>query len=398
MLAIEIETLSRTFEDTLDLDAPSAGDAMRIMAGLCGFGRLRTRDGAQRALNEISLTVKRGHAVCIAGPSGSGKTTLLRILSGALPPTSGRVTLRGQVAHLLSAGENLDSQCSVLENIERDARLRGIVGEARARFKQEVLAFSGLAPKFHEIDVQRLSTGMRLRLSVALALKSGADILIIDDVLAVGDIAFQHQCADAMATFKRNGGTIVMATSDHELVERIADHVVEMRGGELLENRAIATAASGNGFGYHWDIQNRPYRNDVLAIQNVEASLAHIEDEHFFNVSIALAPIKLGLSVRPSVDVFSGRTQLFRTLCPDAHVLDRECTLTVRLPLSLLPAGAYRLRVNASSVDADVTHPLKFDDAILLEVTASENAHSDLDTGLLTPRLDWAVSEAAARP
>ncbi len=397
MLAIETENLSRAFEEGFDLDAASAGEAMRIMAMLCGLGGKRRR-ATESALNQVSLSVKRGEAVCIAGPSGSGKTTLLRILSGALPPTSGRVTLRGDVAHLLSAGANLDSQCSVLENIERDARLRGISGNAKARFRDEVLAFSGLEPKFHEIDVQRLSTGMRLRLSLALALKSGADILIIDDVLAVGDIAFQRQCAHAMAAFKSSGGTIVMVASDQDLVDNVADRVLQMSGGVLVNMTLTSARASGQRYSYHWDISQQLIEDEVVAMQDISASLIQEAEEELFDIAMRLSPVRGIIPVRPSVDVFSGRTLLFRTLYPHFHLLDAECELSVRLPLSLLPAGSYRLSLKASTVDEGFPRALTSDRAILLEVTASENAHSELDTGLLTPRLDWAVSEAAARP
>jgi energy-coupling factor transporter ATP-binding protein EcfA2 len=280
----------------------------------------------------------------------------------------------------------------VLDNIAREAKAYGLRGAALERFRKDVLGFADLAAKFHDLDVQRLSTGMRLRLSLALVLMSGADILIIDDVLGVGDIAFQRQCSDALAAFKRRGGAVLIASSDTDLIDRLADRA--MRGGELVDDTAIGLSTRSIGDRtYRWEINQSRSENNVVELQRLSASLVDAAggEASRLEISVTLNPKLPGAQVRPAANVFSGRTLLFRSLYPRYESLCSAVAFAIQMPLDLLPAGTYQIGFNASSMHDNVVFPLKIPDAMDLHISESNSVANTIGSGVLTPRLEWDV-------
>ena len=154
----------------------------------------KLRRGEFWALKDINLALEPGDALGIMGVNGSGKTTLLRILNGTYTPDKGRVTMRGRIGALIAAGAGFSPMLSGRENVFISGTLLGMTpSEIRNRF-DEIVDFSGLG-EFIDMPVRNYSSGMSVRLGFAIAVLGSPEILLVDEVLAVGDIAFQKKCA-----------------------------------------------------------------------------------------------------------------------------------------------------------------------------------------------------------
>jgi ABC-2 type transport system ATP-binding protein len=194
----------------------------------------RGRTGAQEvwALRDVSLEVAPGEAVGLVGRNGSGKSTLLRLIAGIIRPTSGRVGTGGRVGSLLELGAGFHPDFTGRENVELNGALQGL---SRARIRErfdEIVAFAELE---HAIDrpVRTYSSGMTMRLGFAIAAFLEADVLLLDEVFAVGDESFQRKCFGVISAFKERGGTILFVSHDASAVERLCDRAVLLRDGRL---------------------------------------------------------------------------------------------------------------------------------------------------------------------
>ncbi|GAA1885999.1 ABC transporter ATP-binding protein [Lapillicoccus jejuensis] len=185
------------------------------------------------ALQGIDLQVRRGETVGLMGPNGSGKSTLLKVLSGILRPTAGEVQVTGRVASLLELGAGFDGELTGRENIYLNASLLGISRAETDRLFDEIVEFSELG-EFIEFPVKHYSSGMYVRLGFAVAVHIDPDILIIDEVLAVGDAAFQQKCLTRIADFQKAGKTILFVSHSSSLVEELCTRAVLLSHGHVL--------------------------------------------------------------------------------------------------------------------------------------------------------------------
>lgn len=204
----------------------------------------RVHSGAQRslfkfkqpervwALKGINFNVQRGEALGIVGPNGSGKTTLIKLLARITSPDSGDITITGRLMSLVEVGAGFHPELSGRENVFLNAAIFGIpVAEVEERFDR-ILEFSGLAD-FIDTPVKTYSSGMFVRLGFAVASQLDADILLLDEVLAVGDLAFQARCMDRIEEIRRSGRTILLVSHDLAAVERLCDRVLLITSGEM---------------------------------------------------------------------------------------------------------------------------------------------------------------------
>ena len=194
----------------------------------------RGRTGAQEvwALRGVSLAIAPGESVGLVGRNGSGKSTLLRLIAGIIKPTTGRVATGGRVGSLLELGAGFHPDFTGRENVELNGMLQGLTGaRIRERF-DEIVAFAELE---HAIDrpVRTYSSGMTMRLGFAISAFLEADVLLLDEVFAVGDESFQRKCFGVIASFKERGGTILFVSHDASAVERLCDRAVLLRDGAL---------------------------------------------------------------------------------------------------------------------------------------------------------------------
>jgi ABC-type polysaccharide/polyol phosphate transport system ATPase subunit len=191
-------------------------------------GRARWED--VWALKDVSLEVTAGEAVGLVGRNGSGKSTLLRLLAGILRPTSGRLEVGGRVSSLLELGAGFHPDLTGRENVYLNGSIHGL---ARAYIRQqmdEIVAFAELE-RFLDLPVRTYSSGMYMRLGFAIASHFAADVLLLDEVFAVGDEGFQRKCFGKVAEFRQRGGTIVFVSHDAAAVERLCERAVLLRDG-----------------------------------------------------------------------------------------------------------------------------------------------------------------------
>jgi ABC-type polysaccharide/polyol phosphate transport system ATPase subunit len=184
------------------------------------------------ALRDVSVDVGRGEAVGLIGRNGSGKTTLLRLVAGIIRPTTGHVQAEGRIGSLLELGAGFHPDFSGRENVYLNGAIQGLRRrDLRERF-DEIVAFAELE---HAIDrpVRTYSSGMTMRLGFAIAAFLDADILLLDEVFAVGDEAFQRKCFGRIFAFKENGGTIVFVSHDASAVERLCERSVLLDAGRV---------------------------------------------------------------------------------------------------------------------------------------------------------------------
>jgi len=194
----------------------------------------RGRTGGQDvwALRDVSLDVAAGEAVGLIGRNGSGKSTLLRLVAGIIKPTSGLVEAGGRVGSLLELGAGFHPDFTGRENVFLNGSIQGLRrGQIRERF-DEIVAFAEIEDAIDR-PVRTYSSGMTMRLGFAIAAFLDADVLLLDEVFAVGDESFQRKCFGVISRFKERGGTIVFVSHDAAAVERLCLRSVLLAGGEV---------------------------------------------------------------------------------------------------------------------------------------------------------------------
>jgi ABC-type polysaccharide/polyol phosphate transport system ATPase subunit len=186
------------------------------------------------ALDDVSFTVRHGEGIGLVGPNGSGKSSLLRLVAGISQPTKGRIVTNGKISALLELGAGFHPQISGRENALINAVLLGLnLNEAREVLPQ-IIEFSELGD-FIDQPMRTYSSGMFVRLGFAVAVHVHADILVVDEVLAVGDAEFQNKCFSHMEKLRDNGVTIVIASHDLYTIQRYTDHALLLEHGRMIE-------------------------------------------------------------------------------------------------------------------------------------------------------------------
>jgi ABC-type polysaccharide/polyol phosphate transport system ATPase subunit len=185
------------------------------------------------ALRDVSLSIDRGESVGIIGPNGAGKSTLLRIVSRLAPLTKGKIMVRGRISPLLELGAGFHPQVSGRENAILNAVLLGLSRKEAKEKLDEIAAFSELG-EFIDQPMRTYSSGMYVRLGFAVAVHVRPEILIVDEVLAVGDAEFQHKCFDHIEKLRQDKVTIVLVTHDLESVKRFCDRAVLLNHGAVV--------------------------------------------------------------------------------------------------------------------------------------------------------------------
>jgi len=184
------------------------------------------------ALKDISLEIEAGTTVGLVGHNGSGKSTLLKIVGGILEPTSGEALRRGRLAALLELGAGFHPDLTGRENIYLNAAILGLSRKETDKYLDAIIDFSGIE-QFIDTQVKFYSSGMHVRLGFAVAVHVDPDLLLVDEVLAVGDEPFQRKCMDKIAEFQRDGRTIVLVSHSAEQVGSLCDRVVVLKQGVM---------------------------------------------------------------------------------------------------------------------------------------------------------------------
>ncbi len=184
------------------------------------------------ALNDVDLEVAPGTSLGVIGPNGAGKSTLLKLIAGILPPNAGTVSTTGRVVSLLELGAGFHPDFTGRENAILNASIHGVSRSEIDRRMERIIEFAELR-NFIDVPVRAYSSGMYARLGFAVASELEPDILLLDEILAVGDISFQNKCLSRIAEFQRSGVTIVFVSHAAAAVERVCDRAIWLSGGAI---------------------------------------------------------------------------------------------------------------------------------------------------------------------
>ena len=196
------------------------------------FGRSNLHKEDFWALREVTFDVVAGTTVGLVGPNGSGKSTLLKTIGGILQPTVGRVGLRGRLAALLELGAGFHQDLTGRENVYLNASILGLSRQQTDGYFDAIVDFSGIEP-FLDTQVKFYSSGMYVRLAFAVAVHVDPDVLLVDEVLAVGDEPFQRKCMDRIRGFQRDGRTIILVTHSLDQVAQLCDRAIVLDKGRV---------------------------------------------------------------------------------------------------------------------------------------------------------------------
>lgn len=185
------------------------------------------------ALNNVDVTIRRGKVFGLVGSNGSGKSTLLKVIAGVLKPTAGSVEVRGSVASLIELGAGFDHELNAIENIYLHGSLHGRTRKEIKQRVEHIIDFAELN-EFATTPIKYYSSGMFARLGFSVAVDTDPDILLVDEILAVGDERFQEKCLNVFKKFRESGKTIILVTHDMDLVMKETDESAVLQRGEVI--------------------------------------------------------------------------------------------------------------------------------------------------------------------
>jgi len=232
MASVRVENLSKCYRMA---ERPGGYRLLReaFLSALFALWR-RSKTARERwALHDVDFSVEPGEVVGIIGPNGAGKSTLFKILSRITEPTSGRVLLRGRVGSLLEVGTGFHLELSGRDNIYLNGAILGMTRREIAQRFDEIVAFAELE-SFLDTPVKKYSSGMYMRLAFAVAASLEPDILLVDEVLAVGDVAFQRKCLQRMHEVGASGRTVLMVSHDLSAISRLCRRAVLLDAGRIV--------------------------------------------------------------------------------------------------------------------------------------------------------------------
>ncbi|OCX72535.1 ABC transporter ATP-binding protein [Acidithiobacillus thiooxidans] len=191
-----------------------------------------------QALDDVSFTVEQGEALGLLGHNGSGKSTLLQIIAGILQPSKGRVIANGRVAPLIQLGVGFNPELTGYENIFLNASLYGFLNKDTRKRVKDIVEFSEL-DHFIDTPLKNYSSGMQMRLGFAVAVNLQPDILLADEILAVGDQSFQDKCLDKIADMRQNGMSLILVSHSQGQVETFCNQYVRLDHGVIINQDSI---------------------------------------------------------------------------------------------------------------------------------------------------------------
>lgn len=184
------------------------------------------------SLDNVSFSIEKGDVLGIVGLNGAGKSTLLKILAGVLKPTSGEIFINGSIAPLIEVGAGFDPELTARENIYLNGAILGYSKKFIDEKFEEIIEFAELE-RFVNVPVKNFSSGMYARLGFSIATLVNPDILIVDEVLSVGDYKFQEKCKARIQNLMSDGTTVIIVSHDHEIIEKMCNKVLWLEAGKI---------------------------------------------------------------------------------------------------------------------------------------------------------------------
>jgi ABC-type polysaccharide/polyol phosphate transport system ATPase subunit len=333
-----------------------------------GVSERRVSNGTREAiwaLRDVSFRIEPGESVGIIGPNGSGKSTVFKILAGVTTQTSGRVGVHGKLGALIELGAGFHPELTGRENVFLNGSILGIKKADIARMFDAIVAFAEVE-QFIDTPVKHYSSGMYVRLGFAIAIHTNPDILLIDEVLAVGDLSFQRKCFQRMLEFRRDGHTFVLISHSMPHIKSLCNRVMMLDRGQLVANGSpaevteiyarqqgepeadIAQTDTASGIRIIGTKLMDVDGNPIVTVDPLQAVVFEIEFEAQSPIPGAIGWLHLS---REDLRVFDSDT---RSLDIDLGTLDGKGTLRCELPgLPLMP-NSYDVHVGVLDPDLNL--------------------------------------------
>lgn len=373
-------------------------------------------DGLLWALQNVSFQLQQGEALGVIGRNGAGKSTLLKVLSKVTGPTSGQIKLRGRIASLLEVGTGFHPELTGRENIYLNGAILGMSRDEIKKKFDEIIAFSEVE-KFVDTPVKRYSSGMYVRLAFAVAAHLDPEIMVVDEVLAVGDAAFQRKCLGKLSENAGEGRTVLFVSHNMAAINRLCSRAILLEKGQLIADgpsaeitaRYLSGAAEENGVRV-WDEGEAPGTRELRLIKvtlfdndEVPKSVFDVNEEinmrFIYKVGVPNTSFRLSL-------VF--KTQgiaAFSSIEPSELTRSEEgiYSSVVKIPAHLLSESEYSVSVSAFASASGKKHYLSLRDAIYFQVYDSmtnPSARGDYTqnlAGVIRPFLKWTLPQKESK-
>jgi len=367
------------------------------------------------ALKDVGFEVERGERLGIIGRNGAGKSTLLKILSRITEPTEGRIEIRGRVSSLLEVGTGFHPELTGRENIFLNGTVLGMSSrEIRGKF-DEIVAFADIE-RFLDTPVKRYSSGMYVRLAFAVAAHLEPDILVIDEVLSVGDAQFQKKCLGKMRDVTGEGRTVLFVSHNMTTVNSLCNRCLLLERGRV---KALGDSADVTRLYFGGDVDGGGSRlkfaspdvcpGDAAArlwsarlVNRDGETIDFVRIDEAMGVEMTYEVLQPGLRPIPNCHVFTQGQYAFVSSPSSNETLEPGIyRATMWIPPRLLNEGAYAVGLALSSVNPVMAH-FNLQDALYFTVLddlrdPSRNDYTLGVPGIVRPRLDWSVGRVAER-
>ncbi len=362
---------------TLDYAMPDAQISTLKEYVLKSFQGKNRSENIKRALDDISFTVKKGESLSIVGRNGSGKSTLLKTIAGILRPTKGELIQRGRIAPLIELGAGFDPELSGLENVHLSCTLLGLSRAEINLIVAPIREFSELG-EFFFAPVKTYSSGMYMRLAFSCATAISADVVLIDEVLAVGDVNFQRKCAQRMSEIKKSGATIVLVSHDIGLCVDLTDRMIVLDSGKMICDAPSQIGLSHYNDLMHWrrvrsaagDSAAEDTLSEVAPRAQVRGSqfiYSEVSNSQGFTIIITIElfqdfpdPVTVGFSLNTEdgVRIFGQNTKNLKGKTRDWEFLKRKGSYEVHFSINNIGLATGRYRLVAAIHDVTLTETL----------------------------------------
>lgn len=370
------------------------------------------------ALRDISFAVEPGTILGVIGPNGAGKTTLLKVVGRVTLPTEGRVRGHGRVVSLLELGAGFQAELTGRDNVYLNAAMYGIPRSDVLKRMDEIVEFAELQD-FIDVPVKRYSSGMYLRLAFSVAVNMKPDILLADEILAVGDLAFQERCMERVRQAGSAGMTVLFVSHDMAAITRLCDRVLRLSSGHLEDYGDPAAVVAAYEKSVWTDIGKRHKKGAntleagewgeilstrVLSSDGREIGVIRTSEEVVLTATIGV--FTSGTAIRCAFDIFTGGVLAFRAIQPDEYPTREPgiYSVSIRIPPYLLAETIYSVNLSVTFCrdGQPFSAPLYRHDAFTIQVHHVDRAvfanNSYTTRGVVVaPRLDWSFAAELER-
>jgi homopolymeric O-antigen transport system ATP-binding protein len=326
------------------------------------------------ALRDVSFNVHEGEVLGVIGRNGAGKSTLLKVLTRITTPTSGRAVIRGRVGSLLEVGTGFSPELTGRENVFLNGSILGMKRREIQRKLNEIVEFSGIG-KFIDTPVKRYSSGMYVRLAFSVAAHLEPEILLVDEVLAVGDAEFQQRCLGRMEDLSGTGRTVLFVSHNMQAVNQLCDRAIWLEGGQLLEDGEpsdVVThylhSAFGSGSRISWpDDEAAPGDNlarllSVRAIDEDGQTVDTIDVRRQVGIEIGFRVLRQGPPVFAKIKVYDRQGDIaFNAMDIEPqshdHAVPGRYLATGWIPANFLNEGTVSVEAGVYTLHAPKLHP-----------------------------------------